>query len=180
VPLKLDDKKRIIDEVNATAVRSLSAVVAEYRGLTVSQMTTLRRVGREQGVHLRVVRNTLARVAVRGTEFECLEPALCGPVVLAFSLDDPGAAGRLVKSYSKEFAKLEVKALAVGGVMYPASDIERLASLPTRLQALGVIAGLLQAPVAKLARTLNEVPSSVARIFDAIKIQKQTAQNTGE
>lgn len=170
--LKLEDKKAIVAEVNNAASRALSAVIADYRGLTVAQMTALRKSGRSQGVYVKVVRNTLARIAVRDTEFECLSDSLVGPVILAFSLDDPGAAARLLKGYAKDFDKLEVKALAVGGVAYGAAEIDRLASLPTRQQALGMLAGVLQAPVSKFARTLNEVPSKFARALAAVKDQK--------
>jgi len=114
----------------------------------------------------------LARIAVRGTEFECLHDALVGPTILALSIEDPGAAARLFKEYAKTNDKLEVKALAVGGIAYGAADIDRLASLPTREQALGMLAGVLQAPVTKLARTLNEMPSQIARALAAVKDQK--------
>ena len=170
--LNLEDKKAIVAEVNQAATGALSAVIANYRGLTVSQMTELRKQARAQGVYLKVVRNTLARIAVRGTEFECLHDALVGPTILALSIEDPGAAARLVKDYAKTNDKLEVKALAVGGVAYGAAEIDRLASLPTREQALGMLAGILQAPVTKFARTLNEVPSQIARALAAVKDQK--------
>jgi len=172
VALNLEDKKAIVAEVNEAASGALSAVIADYRGLTVSEMTELRKRAREQNVYLRVVRNTLARRAVEGTEFECLAESLVGPTILAFSLDDPGAAARIIKDYAKEHDDLEVKALAVGGMVYGASEIDRLAKLPTREQALGQLAGLLQAPIAKFARTLNEVPSGFARVLAAVKDQK--------
>ena len=170
--LNLEDKKAIVAEVSQAATGALSAVIADYRGLTVSQMTELRKQARAQGVYLKVVRNTLARIAVRGTEFECLHDALVGPTILALSVEDPGAAARLFKEYAKTNDKLEVKALAVGGIAYGAADIDRLASLPTREQALGMLAGVLQAPVTKLARTLNEMPSQIARALAAVKDQK--------
>jgi large subunit ribosomal protein L10 len=172
VALNLEDKKAIVAEVSQAATGALSAVIADYRGLTVSQMTELRKQARAQGVYLKVVRNTLARIAVRGTEFECLHDALVGPTILALSIEDPGAAARLFKEYAKTNDKLEVKALAVGGIAYGAADIDRLASLPTREQALGMLAGVLQAPVTKLARTLNEMPSQIARALAAVKDQK--------
>lgn len=170
--LNLEDKKAIVAEVSQAASGALSAVIANYRGLTVSQMTSLRKQAREQGVYLKVVRNTLARIAVKGTEFECLHDALVGPTILALSIEDPGAAARLMKDYAKTNDKLEVKALAVGGVAYGASEIDRLASLPTREQALGILAGTLQAPISKFARTLNEMPSQIARVLAAVKDQK--------
>lgn len=170
--LNLEDKKAIVAEVNEAASGALSAVIADYRGLTVSEITELRKQAREQNVYLRVVRNTLARRAVEGTEFECLVESLVGPTILAFSMEDPGAAARIIKEYAKGHDDLEVKALAVGGTLYGASEIDRLAKLPTREQALGQLAGLLQAPIAKFARTLNEVPSGFARVLAAVKDQK--------
>ena len=170
--LNLEDKKAIVAEVSQAAAGALSAVIANYRGLTVTQMTNLRKQAREQGVYLKVVRNTLARIAVRGTEFECLHDALVGPTILALSIEDPGAAARLIKDYAKTNDKLEVKALAIGGVAYGAAEIDRLATLPTREQALGILAGTLQAPLSKFARTLNEVPSQIARVLAAVKDQK--------
>jgi len=172
VALKLEDKKAIVVEVNEVASGALSAVVADYRGLTVSEMTDLRKQAREQGVYLRIVRNTLARKAFQETEFDCLNTSLVGPTILALSLEDPGAAARLLKDFAKEHDKLEVKALAVGGVTFPASEIDRLAKLPTRDQALGMLAGVLQAPVTKLACTLNDVPGKFVRVVAAVKDQQ--------
>jgi large subunit ribosomal protein L10 len=118
------------------------------------------------------VRNTLARLAVTGTNFECAQEAFKGPTLLAFSLEDPGAAARIFKDFAKSNENFEVRALAVGGQLLGAEQIDRLANLPTREQALGMLAGILQAPVAKLARTLNEVPSGIARVIAAVKDQK--------
>lgn len=173
--LNLEDKKAIVAEMNEVASGALSAVLADYRGLSVEQMTDLRKQGRDQGVFLKVIRNTLARKAVEGTEFECLKESLVGPTIVALSLEDPGAAARLLKDYAKENEALEVKALAVGGEVYPASEIDRLAKLPTREQALGMLAGVLQAPISKFAQTLNEVPTKFARAVAAVKDQKEAA-----
>jgi len=175
VALRLEDKKAIVDDVNEIASSALSAVLADYRGLTVSQMTELRKLAREQSVYLRVVRNTLARRAVEGTEFECLKDSLVGPTIMALSIEDPGAAARLIKDFAKEHEQLEVKALAVGGEVMGPEDIDRLAKLPTRDQALGQLAGVLQAPITKLAQTLNDVPGKFARVISAVKDQKDAA-----
>jgi large subunit ribosomal protein L10 len=138
-------------------------------------MTQLRAKARESGVYLKVIRNTLARRAVAGTEFECLAGALVGPTLLAFSQEDPGAAARLLKDYAKQFEALEIKALSVGGRMYGPEEIDRLAKLPTRDEAIAMLMGVMKAPVAKLARTLNEVPGKLVRTIAAIKDQKQAA-----
>jgi large subunit ribosomal protein L10 len=171
--LRLADKQAIVAEVKEAASNALSAVISDYRGLTVEQMTLLRAKARENGVYLRVVRNTLARRALEGTEYECLEEALVGPTMFAFSQEEPGSAARLIKDYAKEFEALEVKALSIGGQLYGADDIDRVAKLPTRDQALALLMATLQAPITKLARTLNEVPGKLVRAVAAVRDQKQ-------
>lgn len=173
--LRLEQKQIIVAEVNEVAVKALSAVLADYRGMTVTQLTSMRKRARESGVYLRVIRNTLARRALQGTEYECLQEAFTGPTLLAFSKDDPGAAARLLKDCAKEFDKLQIKALSIGGKLLAASDIDRLAKLPTKEQALAMLLAVLQAPIAKLARTMNEVPGKLVRTIAAIRDQKEAA-----
>jgi large subunit ribosomal protein L10 len=172
VPLNLEDKKSIVAEVSAIAAEAHSVVAAEYHGLTVGEMTELRASARNNGVYLRVVKNTLARRALEGTEFECINDGLVGPLVLAFSQEDPGSAARLVKDFAKGHNKLVIKLLAVGGVMLPASDIDRLASLPTKDQAISMLMSVMKAPTEKLARTLKEVPGKLVRTVAAIRDAK--------
>ena len=173
--LTLEAKKSVVAEVAEVAGQAFSAVAAEYRGLTVEQMTTLRRKAREGGVYLRVVKNTLAKRAVKGTEFECISDGLTGPLVLAFSQQDPGGAARVVRDFAKEHELLQVRFVSVAGEMLPAGEIDRLASLPTREQALAMLMAVLKAPVEKLVRTLNEVPGKLVRTVAAIRDQKQQA-----
>ena len=173
--LGLEDKKAIVAEVSEVAQDALSAVIAEYRGLTVGQMTALRKQARADGVYLRVVRNTLARRAVIGTEYECLKEMLSGPVVMAFSKEDPGAAARLVKNFSKENDKLRVCALSIDGKLLPAEQLDVLAKMPTIDQARAMLMSVMMAPVTKLARTMNEVPSSITRVIAAIAEKKKEA-----
>ncbi len=165
--LRLEDKKALVDEVSAIAATAHSAVAAEYRGLTVAQVTDLRAKARSQGVYVRVIKNTLARRAVEGTEFACLKEALKGPLILAFSREDPGAAARVVKDFAKTNDKLVTKAVAIGGTLYGPADLERLASLPTLDQARAILLGVLQAPGTKLARTLAEPAALIARVLAA-------------
>jgi large subunit ribosomal protein L10 len=122
-----------------------------------------------------VIRNTLARRAVEGTEYECLQEAFTGPTLLAFSNEDPGAAARLLKDYAKEHDALKVRALSVGGQLFGAQDIDRLAKLPTRDEALALLMAVMLAPVTKLARTFNDVPGRVVRVVAAVRDQKQAA-----
>ncbi len=173
--LRLEQKQIIVAEVNEVAVKALSAVLADYRGMTVTQLTSMRKRARESGVYIRVIRNTLARRALQGTEYECLQEAFTGPTLLAFSKEDPGAAARLLKDCAKEYDKLQIKALSIGGKLLAASDIDRLAKLPTKEQALAMLLAVLQAPIAKLARTMNEVPSKLVRTIAAIRDQKEAA-----
>jgi large subunit ribosomal protein L10 len=165
--LRLEDKKALVDEVSAIAATAFSAVAAEYRGLTVAQVTDLRAKARSQGVYVRVIKNTLAKRAVEGTEFACLKEALKGPLILAFSREDPGAAARVVKDFARTNDKLVTKAVAIGGTLYGPADLERLASLPTLDQARAILLGVLQAPGTKLARTLAEPGALVARVLAA-------------
>ena len=120
--LKLEEKKVVVAEVNAVAAKALSVVGAENRGLTVTQMTDLRAKARKEGVYLRIVKNTLARKAVAGTSFECISPALKGPIVLAFSNDDPGAAARIVKAFAKDNDKLVTTLVSLGGQLLKPED----------------------------------------------------------
>lgn len=175
MPLNLEDKKAIVSEVAAVAASAHSAVAAEYRGLTVSEMTELRAKARQSNVYLRVVKNSLARRAVEGTDFACMQEGLVGPLVLAFSQDDPGAAARLVKDFAKEHKKLEVKLVSVGGQLLGPGELERLASMPTRDQAISLLMAVMKAPLDKFARTLNEVPGKLVRTVAAIRDQKQAS-----
>ena len=128
---------------------------------------------RQSGVYVRVVRNTLAKKALEGSEFSCLEGSLVGPTLVAFSQEDPGAAARLLKEYSKEIEDLQVKAIAIGGESFGPEQIDRVAKLPTLDEARSMLMSVLLAPVTKLTRTLNEVPSKVVRVLAAVRDEKQ-------
>lgn len=173
--LRLEDKKTIVDEVAGVAKQAISLVAAEYSGLTVSQLTKLRRSARDNGVYLRVVRNTLARRALEGTQFACMQEALIGPLLLAFSKEDPGAAARLVRDFAKDNEKLKVKALAIDSQLLPASGLNKLADLPTRDQAIAQLMSLMLAPVTQFVRTLAEPHAKLVRTIAAIRDQKQSA-----
>ena len=171
--LKLEQKQAIVAEVNQVAISALSAVLADYRGLTVSEMTALRVKARASGVYLRVVRNTLAKRALEGTAYACLEEALVGPTMVAFSQEDPGSAARLINDCVKVYKALEVKALAIDGELLGPGEIARLARLPTRDEGLALLMSVMQAPISKLARTLNEVPGKLVRTLAAVGEQKR-------
>ncbi|MDH4459540.1 MAG: 50S ribosomal protein L10 [Nevskia sp.] len=173
--LRLEDKKALVAEVNEVASRALSAVAAEYRGLSAGKFDILRSKARENGIYLHVVKNTLAKRALAGTQFECMGDALVGPLVLGFSLEDPGAVGRVIKDFAKENDKLVVKAVSIGGQLYGSQDIERLASLPSKEQALAMLMGVMKAPVSKFVRTLAEPTAKFVRTVQAVADQKQAA-----
>src|SRR6201996_2834604 len=173
--LNLEDKKTLVAEVAEVAAKAQSVVAAEYRGLTVGQMTDLRSKARTQGVYMRVVKNTLARKALAGTSFESVGPKLKGPLVLAFSKDDPGAAARVVKDFAKANDKLVATLVSLGGRILPPKDLDAVASLPTREQALSMLLGTLKAPVQKFVSTLAAAPSKLVRTVAAVRDQKQGA-----
>ncbi|MDZ7782898.1 MAG: 50S ribosomal protein L10 [Halioglobus sp.] len=171
----LEDKKAIVAEVNETAISAMSLVLADARGVAVADMTALRQGARDNQVTLRVIRNTLARRALQGTDYECVNDALEGPSLFGFSMEDPGAAARLFKDFAKENAEFEVKALAVGGQLLGAEQLDVLAKLPTREEALSMLMSVMLAPATKLVRTMNEVPGKLVRTLAAVRDQKQAA-----
>ena len=173
--IRLEDKKQIVSEVNQAATGALSAVLADYRGVTVEEMTALRKTARDNKVYLRVVRNTLLKKAVQDTDFACISEVLVGPTILALSQEDPGAAARVLKDFAKDNDDFQIKALSIGGKLMEASQIDVLAKLPTLDQARSILMSVMLAPVTKLARTLNEVPTKVTRAVAAVRDQKQEA-----
>ncbi len=173
--LNLEQKKAIVSEVAEVADKAFSAIAAEYRGLSVDEMTDLRAQARNAGVYLRVVKNSLARRAFEGTEFECMSEGLTGPLVLAFSQEDPGSAARIINDFAKDHEKLEVKLVSIGGKLLEPGEIKTLAKMPTYDQAISMLMAVMKAPVEKLARTMNEVPGKLVRTVAAVKDAKQAA-----
>lgn len=170
--LRLEDKQAMVTEVQAIARVAHSVVAAEYRGLTVTQITGLRAKARQSGVYMRVVKNTLARKAVAGTPYECIAGSLKGPLILAFSREDPGAAARVVKEFAKTHDKLVPTLVSLGGRVFPATELDRIASLPTKAQALAMMLGVLKAPISRLVRTLAEPHAKLVRTVDAVRAAK--------
>lgn len=171
--LRLEDKQAIVAEVGEVAKQALSVVTAEYRGLSVGQLSQLRLQARESGVYLRVVRNTLARRALEGTEFACLQDTLVGPLLLAFSQHEPGAAARLIRTFAKQNEKLVVKALAFDGQLLPATQLDKLANLPTREEALVLLMSVMKAPITQFVRTVAEPSAKFVRTLAAYRDQRQ-------
>lgn len=163
--INLQDKQAIVAEVQEVAKGALSAVVADSRGVAVNKMTELRKAGREAGVYIRIVRNTLLRRVVEGTQYECLKEAFVGPTLIAFSNEHPGAAARIFKAFAKENSKFEIKAAAFEGEFISAAQIDRLATLPTYEEA-----------IARLMSTMKEAAAGkLVRTIAAVRDQKQAA-----
>ncbi len=171
--LSREEKEVIVTEVSEVAASALSAVTAEYSGISATEMTELHAKSRDNGVYLRVVKNTLAKRAVLGTDFECMADSFSGPLVMAFSQEDPGAAARVMKDFAKENSKLVVKSLSVGGQLLGPQELDRLASLPTKDQAISMLMSVMQAPISKFVRTLAEPHTKLVRTIAAVGDQKQ-------
>lgn len=173
--LNLTQKQEVVAELADVATKAFSLVAAEYAGLTVGQLTDLRRKARQNGVYLKVAKNTLVSRAVSGTDYECVKDALAGPLLYAFSEEDPGAAGRLIKDFAKANEKLKPRLVSIGGKMYPGSHVDVLASLPTREQALSMFLSVLVQPATMLVRLLSEPASQLARATNQVAEQKKAA-----
>ncbi len=173
--MNLEGKKAVVAEVAEVASSAYSAVAAEYRGLSVSDMTELRVAARKENVYLRVIRNTLAKRAVEGTDFACMQEGMTGPLVFGFSTEDPGAVARVMSEFAKENDKLQVKMVSLGGKLLPASDIGKLAKMPTKDQAIGILMGTMKAPIEKFVRTLAAPTSKMVRTLAAVRDAKEAA-----
>ena len=173
--LTREQKEAIVAEVAIVARSAQSAIAAEYRGLTVEQMTKLRHDARNAGVYLRVVRNTLARRALTDTGYACMSDSLKGPLVLAFSKEEPGAAARVMRDFAKDNDKLVVKVIALSGNLLTPGDLAALATMPTRDEALSQLLAAMKAPIGKLASTLQAPVGKLVRTVAAVRDQKQAA-----
>ena len=173
--LNFAQKEAIVAEVAEVAKSAYSAVGAEYRGLTVEQMTDLRVEARKAGVYLRVVKNSLAKRAVEGTDFACIQEALEGPMILAFSQEDPGSAARVAEAFAKGHDQFKVKLVSIGGKLLDPSELGTLAKMPTYEEALSLLMAVMKAPVQKLAATINEVPGKLVRTIAAVRDAKEAA-----
>ena len=173
--LSLEQKKAVVAEIAGVAVNAHSLVVSEYIGTTVDDFTEMRSEARKTGVFLKVAKNTLVKRGVQGTDFECVADSLVGPMLYAFSIEDPGCAARLIKDYAKKNEKLVTKLVSIGGKMFDASELGRLASLPTKEQAISQLMSVMLAPVEKFVRTLAQPHTKMVRTIAAIRDQKETA-----
>ncbi len=173
--LTLEQKQAIVGEVAQVASRAPTAIVAEYTGLNVADMTALRQSARHAGVYLKVVRNTLARRALQGSKFECMRDGLVGPLLLAFSNEEPGSAAKVIRDFARDNDKLVVRLLATDGQLLEVAAIERLANLPSLEKARAMLLGLFKAPLGRLLRTLSEPQARFVRVLGAWREQKEVA-----
>lgn len=171
--LSFAQKEAIVAEVAEVAKSAYSAVGAEYRGLTVEEMTALRVEARKAGVSIRVVKNSLAKRAFVDTDFACMEEGLKGPLVLAFSQEDPGSAARVAEAFAKGHDRFKVKLVSVGGKLLAPSELGALARMPTYDEAISQLMAVMKAPVQKLAATINEVPGKLVRTLAAVRDNKE-------
>lgn len=172
--LNLEQKQAMVAEVSARLAGAQAVIVAEYRGLDVERATQLRSKARQAGLYLRVLKNTLARRAVQGTPFEKLSDAMVGPLMYGISTD-PVACAKVLSEFAKENEQFVIKAGAMPNTVMSVQDVKALAALPSREQLLATLMGTLQAPMAKLVRTMNEVPGKFVRTLAAYKDQKEKA-----
>jgi len=175
VALSKSEKESIVKEVKEVASNASSLVISDARGLKVSELSQVRKEATQSGIHIQVIKNSLAKLAFEGTDFGCSDEVLVGPSLFAFSFEEPGAAAKLLKSYAKNFDALEIKALVVEGQLLDGSQIDVLAKLPSREEALALLASVLQAPIGKFATLLNEVPSKLARVLTAVNDNKKAS-----
>ena len=173
--LSKSEKEQIVKEVKEVALDASSLVISDARGLKVSELSEIRSQAIQSGIHIQVIKNSLAKLAFEGTDFGCSDEVLFGPSLFAFSFEEPGAAAKLLKTYAKNFDELEIKALVVEGKLLDGSQIDILAKLPSKEEAYSLIANVLQAPIGKFATLLNEVPSKLARVLSAVRDNKQAS-----
>lgn len=172
--LDLDKKKAVVAEISAQVAKAKAIVVAEYRGLEVGHMTELRAKARKSGVYLRVLKNTLARRAVEGTPFAGLSQHMKGPLVYGIS-PDPVLTAKVLNEFAKANEKLVIRAGAMPNAVISAKEVTALATMPSREELLAKLLGTMQAPIAKFARTLNEVPARFVRTVAAVRDKRQAA-----
>ena len=173
MPLNIEAKKEVVKELNSEANNSVAGAIAEFSGLNVKDLTLLRTKARESDIYLKVVKNSLSRRALAETNFECLVDGLNGPIIIALSKEDLASPARLFKDFGKDYEQLRTVGLSINGAAYPASDLERIAKLPTKDEAYSMLMGLMKAPIEKTVRLLNELPTKFVRLSNAMKDKQE-------
>ena len=170
--LNLEQKQAVVTEIAAKLATAQAVIVAENRGLDVGAVTGLRAKARKSGLYLRVLKNTLARRAVKGTPFEKLTEQLSGPLMYGIA-QDPVAGAKVLAEFARDHELFVIKAGAMANALMSAKDVKALATMPGREQLLAMLVGTMQAPIAKLVRTMNEVPGKFARVLAAVRDAKE-------
>ena len=173
---KLEIKQQAVDELAGVVGKSQIVVAAHYRGMTVTQMTRLRSIGRERGVHIQIIKNTLARRALVGSQYEGLQDKLVGPTILAFSMEEPNAAAKLIQEFSKDCEALKVQALGLENKVLGADALNSVAKMPNREQAITLLLVALNGPVQKLACTMQETYAKLARGMQEVAKKRESQQ----
>ena len=169
--LSLEEKQAVVSEIAKQLGGAQAVIVAEYRGLDVGAVTDLRTKARKSGMYLRVLKNTLARRAVKGTPFEKLSDQMAGPLMYGIA-QDPVAGAKVLAAFAKDNELFVIKGGAMANNLMSAKDVKTLATMPSREELLAKLAGTMQAPIAKLVRTMNEVPGRFVRTLAAVRDAK--------
>ena len=175
VALNLEQKKAMVSEITRIANQAVSVVAANYRGLTVSEMSELRKSAREAHVCVRVYRNTLTRRSFKKTTYACLEKVLIGPIVLFFSQEEPSVSARLIEKFIREHKHLEVKGLVLDGKFFPAEKLKVIALLPSYQEAISQLVAFLLVPLMNLIYILNEPIAQITRVMVKRAVRDQKA-----
>ena len=169
MPASINEKKIAVDKLHEIANKASSALVANYHGTSVSELTKLRENARDSSVHIKVIRNTLAKRALKDTKFSCFDELLVGPSILVFSINDPTDAAKLINNFNKVNPNFEVKGLSMGESLLDLTRFKEIANMPNRNDAIAKLGGLLKAPLVKIASLTNELPSKLVRTLVEVK-----------
>ena len=169
--LNIGEKKDVVKEISDIASSAQSAVAAEYRGLTVSELSVLRDNARDLGVYVKVVKNSLAKIAIKDTSFECMDSSLKGPLIFAFSKEDLGSAAKLVNDFIKDNALLKPVVVAVNGELVDVEQLSQIAALPNKEQAISMLMAVMKLPIEKFTQTLAAPNVKLVRTLSAYKIK---------
>lgn len=169
-------KEQAVAELNEVAKKSHAMVAVHYRGMNVSSMTALRSAAKKQNVYIKVIKNTLARRALSDSQYVGVVDKIVGPIVLAFSMEEPGSAAKVMKDFVKQYESLKVQVIGVESGVYPASALSKIADMPNKEQAIAILLGALQSPIRNLACTLQETYATLVRVVDQVAKQRESQQ----
>ena len=172
MPLNLEQKKDLVKEVSTILADADTILTADYRGLTAIQLGEFRKIARKPGIHIKIVKNNMLKMALKDSEYSSVIEKISGPQILATSSDSPGEFAKLVKDFIDNHANIELKSLAYKGNELDLTEIKKLASLPTYDEAISMLMSIMQAPIQKLMATMVAVPTKMVRTLDAVKGSK--------